>query len=253
MHKPQKLVDLSFSLGPSGSEIMPVEIEYMGHTLGGRHLSELAGVAQSNLPDSMAWASERVRAGTHCGTHADAPFHYSPLCAGEPSRTIDDLPVDWFFAPAICIKVNPDLRLGRIGLPELEEAEKQLGYLIQQPNIVLFNTGAGAKYSEPEYNDCGRGLSSELVELLCKRSVKVIGTDAWSIDPPLREMRLELDKLGVSSLWAAHYSGRKYEFSAIERLCNLDLLPLSGFWLSCFPVKISRGSAAWVRAVALFF
>ena len=40
-------------------------------------------------------------------------------------------------------------------------------------------------------------------------------------------------------------------YSHIEKLSNLEALPSTGFTVSCFPVKIRRGSAGWVRAVAL--
>jgi len=34
-------------------------------------------------------------------------------------------------------------------------------------------------------------------------------------------------------------------------LTNLNLLPSYGFKLSCFPIKIEKASAGWVRAVAI--
>lgn len=37
----------------------------------------------------------------------------------------------------------------------------------------------------------------------------------------------------------------------MEKLTNLDLLPPTGFRVSCFPVKIKSASAGWVRAVAI--
>ncbi len=40
------------------------------------------------------------------------------------------------------------------------------------------------------------------------------------------------------------------EYYQIEKLTNLDKLPAFGFSVSCFPIKISRASAGWIRAVA---
>ena len=37
----------------------------------------------------------------------------------------------------------------------------------------------------------------------------------------------------------------------IEKLTNLAAIPATGFTFSCFPVKIERASAGWIRAVAL--
>lgn len=248
MQPPTQLIDLSFPLAPSPSEIIPVHIEYMEHAAGGAHLASLVGVEQTTLPGGMAWASERVHAATHSGTHVDAPFHYSPTCAGRPSRTIDEVPLEWFLAPGVCIDAESDEQ-HLIDVAEFLRAEERLGHRVQNPEIVLFNTGAARRYGFSDYNDHGRGISPEVMELLCQRGVKVVGTDAWSIDPPLGRM----SAIPVSRVWAAHYVGRLHEFCAIERLCNLHLLPPMNFWVSCFPVKVQRGSGAWIRAVALFF
>jgi kynurenine formamidase len=37
----------------------------------------------------------------------------------------------------------------------------------------------------------------------------------------------------------------------MEKLHNLAALPARGFTVACFPVKIARASAGWVRAVAM--
>lgn len=37
----------------------------------------------------------------------------------------------------------------------------------------------------------------------------------------------------------------------MEKLSNLEQLPDYGFWVSCFPYKIRRGSAGFIRAVAI--
>src|SRR6185436_10627433 len=102
------LVDLSVPLSAGPSEVVPVVIETVSHEMGGRHLAELAGVAQDSLPDGRGWASERVTAPTPAGTPVDAPFHYAPQCGGRPSRTIDELPIDWFWAPGVCVPVAAD-------------------------------------------------------------------------------------------------------------------------------------------------
>ncbi|RMF32968.1 MAG: cyclase family protein, partial [Alphaproteobacteria bacterium] len=38
----------------------------------------------------------------------------------------------------------------------------------------------------------------------------------------------------------------------MEKLANLDKLPATGFEICCFPFKIKRASAGFVRAVAIF-
>ena len=54
------------------------------------------------------------------------------------------------------------------------------------------------------------------------------------------------------SILPAHMVGREKEYCHIEKMANLDLIPRpDGFLVCCFPVKVERGSAGWVRAVAL--
>ncbi len=38
----------------------------------------------------------------------------------------------------------------------------------------------------------------------------------------------------------------------LEKLHNLEALPPTGFYISCFPHKIRGASAGWTRAVAIF-
>jgi kynurenine formamidase len=244
------LVDLSVPLCSGPSEIIPVVIEAVSHETGGRHLAELAGVGQEALPEGLGWASERVTALTHAGTHVDAPYHYSPTCGGRPSRTIDELPLDWFWAPGVCVPVAEGRAGQSVGLEELAAFEEASGHSIAAGEIVLFRTGAEDWHGSESYVEKGRPLTPALVRALVDRGVRVLGTDAWSLDPCFPVMREQIARHGPGAVWAAHYTGRDREFCAIERLCNLARLPAAGFWLSCFPIRVLRASAGWVRAVA---
>ena len=63
----------------------------------------------------------------------------------------------------------------------------------------------------------------------------------------------ELRANGDSALiWEGHKAGREIGYTHIEKLHNLELLPESGFLVSCFPVKIKAASAGWTRVVAIF-
>jgi len=83
--------------------------------------------------------------------------------------------------------------------------------------------------------------------------VKVIGTDAFSLDAPFGDIIRRYRETGDRSvLWPAHVAGRFREYCQIERLANLGALPRAhGFLVSCFPVKIAGAGAGWTRAVAL--
>ncbi|NVJ22769.1 cyclase family protein [Myxococcus sp. AM011] len=251
MNVAPRLVDLGVPFGPNPGERVPVAIERLSHEAGGAHLAQLVGMDPCCLEGGRAWASERITAITHSGTHMDAPFHYAPTVAGRPARTIDEMPLDWFYRPGCCIPVEEGPQRQPVAPEELLAWERRVDHRVGEGDIVLFHTGAGAYFGQEGYSDKGRGLSVELVRLLThERGVRVFGTDAWSIDPPYDVMRERMGTLGPESVWAAHFVGREVEFCVLEKLCNLETLPPLGFWVACFPIKVHRGSGGWVRPVA---
>jgi kynurenine formamidase len=250
---PQQMFDLSVQLGPSSSEILPVNIQRWSHVEGGSHLADLAGIDQDKLPGGMGWASERVDALTHSGTHMDAPYHYSPTCKGTASRTIDEVPIEWCFGPGMIVDVSSTNCDEAVTPEEFTEAENAFKRKATSGDIILFHTGAEEQHGSDRYILSGRALSPELISLLCARGVKIIGTDAWSIDPYFGKMRDNIQKEGIQTVWCGHFVGRKEEFCILERLTNLRTLPRTEFWVACFPVKVAGGSAAWTRVVALTY
>jgi kynurenine formamidase len=238
-----ELVDLSVPLGPSPSEHVPVLVERFTHADGGEHLAQFTGIDRRHLAGGLGWASERISAITHSGTHVDAPFHYAPTSGGRRCRTIDEVPLRWFLGQGVCVDVTQGE--DAVSIAEVQSFASRNDLDIGCGDIVLFRTGA--TYGGGNYNEHGRGLSPELVTHLCRRGVRIIGTDAWSIDFPFDTMR----RRGTPHIWEAHFAGRECEFCAIEKLTNLDRLPPSGFFVICLPVKVDRGSAGWTRAVAV--
>jgi kynurenine formamidase len=246
-----RLVDLSVPLGPSPSELLPVEIERIDHRTGGAHLAALLGIEREALPGGLGWASERISAVSHVGTHMDAPFHCAPRSAGRPARTIDEVPLGWFWGPAACLRVEGADGERAVTLDELHALERAGGGPLAGGTIVLFRTGAERWHGSPSYLSRGRPLAAEVVAELTARGVRVLGTDAWSIDPSPETMRETVQRRGAGAAWEAHRVAAGAEFCVLERLCNLAKLPERGFQLACFPIKVHRGSAGWVRPVAL--
>ena len=82
---------------------------------------------------------------------------------------------------------------------------------------------------------------------------QVIGIDGWGFDRPAGAMLQDYLRTGdCAALLPAHMVGRDREYCHIEKMANLDKIPVAyGFWVVCFPIKVERGSAGWVRAVAL--
>ena len=245
------IVDLSVPLADSPSEPVRPQVAYEDHDASAPLVAGIFGCEVGQLPDGKGWASETVTAITHAGTHVDAPYHYFPTCGGEPARTIDELPLEWFLQPGVRLDLRGVGRGEEITVPHLEAAlgEHELAPL----EIVLLWTGAEDAWGRPDYPNEGSGLGRAGTEWLLDRGVKVIGTDAWGLDRPLGDLRAQFERDGdPAPLWAAHRVGIEREYCQIEKLHNLGALPgRTGFTVSCLPVKIAGASAGWCRAVAV--
>ena len=197
---------------------------------------------------------ETVTLTSHSATHIDAPLHYGPRCEGKPARSIDVLPLDWFYAPGVVLAFETDPELGAIGAREMRLALKTLPQQIAPGTVVLCNVGAGRLWGTPQYFTQFRGIGPDALEVLFALGVRVVGTDAFGMDPPFHRMLDAYRATGDKShLWPAHVLGRSREYCQIERLGGLDALPrASGFRVACFPIRLENGGAAWTRAVAIF-
>lgn len=119
-------------------------------------------------------------------------------------------------------------------------------------DIVLLHTDAQKNYGRTEYRITGCGVGREATLWLLRQGVKVVGTDAWSWDVPLPLVAKEFAKTkDPSVIWEGHLAGMEMEYYQMEKMTNLGLLPVTGFQVICFPIKIKGGSAGWVRSIAV--
>jgi kynurenine formamidase len=212
------------------------------------------GLRREDLPDGEAWAIEEIALTTHNGTHMDAPIHFqSKSIDGKPMMTIDQVPLDWFFRPGVKLDFRkvPDGHV--VTAAEVEAELKRIGHALKPFDIVLVNTRASSCIGSEEYLTAGCGMGREATLYLTSRGVRVTGIDAWGWDAPFAHMRKRwLETHDPSIIWEGHKCGREIPYCHMEKLCNLEQLPDSGFIVACFPHKVKRGSAGWTRAVALF-
>ena len=54
-----------------------------------------------------------------------------------------------------------------------------------------------------------------------------------------------------SVIWEGNLAGMEMEYYQMEKMTNLDLMPVNGFQVIWFPIKIRGGSAGWVRPIAV--
>lgn len=253
-----RFVDLSIPISMevvSDPEPLRPRIRYFGHQETADQIAAFfPGLTADDLPDREGWAVETLELSTHAGTHMDAPWHFhSTTDGGRPAPSIDEAPLDYFLRPAVKLdfRDRPDGYVIRAA--DIEAELDRIGYALQPLDIVLVNTAAGAAYGQDDYIDRGCGMGAEATLFLTAAGVKVVGTDAWSWDAPFshtaRRWAAERDP---AIIWEGHKAGRVRAYYQIEKLTNLADLPPFGFTVSCFPVKVARGSAGWIRAVAIF-
>jgi kynurenine formamidase len=248
------IVDLSAPIENSSQELpepFRTEIEFSGHAAGAQMCEQMLGVTPDLLRDGEAWATEEIRRlGTHNSTHVDAPWHYNSRIRGERAQTIDELPLEWFLAPGVVIDATAKADGEAIDVPDFEAGLNAAGHTVAPLDIVLVRTGRDTFYSELDYIGRGPAVTAGATRWLFDQGVRVMGIDAWGWDGPLyiqAEAAKEAGKPGI--FWAAHQSDLPY--SQIERLFNLGALPLRGFQVACFPLKIVGASAAPARVVAI--
>jgi len=256
---PRKFVDLSIYLENdviSDPPFMRPKITYQTHAETVEEAQMFfPGVEAEDFPGGEGFAAaEWVKLTTHNGTHLDAPYHFHPtMNHGERAITIDEVPLDWCFRPGVKLDFTkmPDGHV--VTAAEVEAELKRVNVELQPLDIVLVNTAAGKAIGDPNFVNIGCGMGYEATMYLLEKGVRVTGTDAWSWDAPFSYTAKKVEETGDKSLiWEGHKAGRDIGYCHLEKLHNLEILPPSGFTVSCFPHKIRGASAGWTRAVAIF-
>ncbi|WP_328609293.1 cyclase family protein [Amycolatopsis sp. NBC_00345] len=253
-----RLIDLSTPVDAKQWEPNPVVHEVLTPAEGAVHMAEEM-LAHENvefdpavLPDGELLSLDTLTLTTHTGTHVDAPSHYGSKAAYGTPKHIDEMPLEWFLRPGLLLDLT-GRPTGTVDAAFLRREFDRIGRAPEPLDIVLLRTGADVLSGTPKYFSEFVGLDGSATELLLDLGVRVIGTDAFSLDAPFGHMIAEYRRTGAREvLWPAHFAGRRREYCQIERLANLDRLPgPTGFTVSCFPVKIAGAGAGWARAVAL--
>jgi kynurenine formamidase len=247
------IVDLTAPIRSTPPETPPAlrtEVAHSDHQAGAEAVQSLFGVPRRLLRDGEGWAVETLSLGTHNCTHVDAPWHYNSRIAGRRAQTIDELPLEWFYAPGVVLDFTSRADGEVIETEDLEAELARVGHELSPLEIVLIHTGRDAHYQETDYMVRGPGVSAAATHWLFDRGIRVMGIDAWGWDAPLplqAQAALEYDRAGV--FWAAHQADLPY--CQIERLVNLGQLPAVGFRVACFPLPVVGASAGPTRAVAI--
>lgn len=190
----------------------------------------LAGTFPGDAPYRMHWTGKigdghwavnltKFESSPHNGTHSDAPLHV--LEDGAASESLDP---DAYIGPCVVVDAT-----GTKG-PSLPAS---LVKSVRSPR-VLFKTRA-TKHGEA-FPASFQGLSIELANALAKSKVRLVGTDAPSMDA--------FDSKGLPA-HKALFAARAH---VLENLDLSDVLP-GKYELFALPMKVRGLCAAPVRAL----
>jgi kynurenine formamidase len=172
----------------------------------------------------------------HSGTHADAPIHFNPK-----GVTIDAMPLDTFYGPAVCWDLTYVPPKGIIDVKDLEEAKEKSGVPFKEGDIVLLNTGHHNRtWPHKElWERTYPGLTYEATKWFSDNNVKIHGVEGPSTDHP------------DDTSYPNHRACRDFGITHIECLANLEKVVNKRFTFIGFPLKLVGTSGAPLRAVAL--
>lgn len=180
-------------------------------------------------------SAEFVKLGT--GTHMDAPAH----CI-EGGNTIDAIPISDLVTDCVVINVSDVVDENYIIMPEvIENFEKENGK-IKENSFVIFHTGWDkfwgdkTKYQN-EYNF--PSVHASTAKLLIERNIAGLGTDTLSADTGKNGFPVHRAILGAG----------KY---LVENIKNADKLPATGSKVFVMPIKVSGGTEAPIRLIAVY-
>ena len=260
-----RLIDLTQTLDPENRAKLPPAlaaaagvvapaIEYLHPaTKGADDFCRYLGCTHDDLPEGEGWGAEILTdMSSHCGTHVDAPLHSGSKIAGAKARTITDIPLEELYRPGLVLDVRPWAKPGEeITIEMLDAALAATGQKINQGDAVLIRTGQ-ERYTltDPEYYQ-QPGMSRASTLHLTNQGATILGTDAVGWDLPFGVMAQKFKQTrDTAVLWDGHKAIVQREAFIVQQMTNLGALPLSGFMVGFFPIKLAHCSAAPARVVA---
>ncbi len=126
-------------------------MEYITHGAAGLEtMRRVFGCEAGDLvySNGQGWAVENLTASSHCGTHVDAPYHYGASSGGKPARRIDEVPLQWRFAPGVVIDIRQKNGHARWSTMDYEESVGAR-WGRQSCRRARFRTGLSAREDKP--------------------------------------------------------------------------------------------------------
>ena len=138
------------------------QIIYRSHADNAETVAKAYGVTKDELPYGIGWANETITLASHSGCHMDAPWHYFPtMNNGEPSRTIDQVPLEYCFSDGVHLDFSQWDPRKIIHADDIRRVLDQMEYQLKPLDIVLLESGAAPHFGQPDYTSYGAGVSEE--------------------------------------------------------------------------------------------
>ena len=252
-----KIVDLSKTIKyyPEDPFYMKVKIKHKPHRKSNFLIKFFLKLPSTLFPSNfIGWADDTIeKMGVHSTTHIDAPWHYAPSINGKKSATIEAMPLEYGYGEGIVIDMSHKKDFELITKEDIILKLSETETVIKPGNIVLIRTGRDKFIGTKEYPERGTGMSREATEWIIDQGVKVMGIDQWGWDLPLKyAVKTAKKEKNSEFFWQGHMIGAEKEYYHMKQLVNLDKLPVSGFKIAVFPLKIEGASAAPARVAAIF-
>ncbi|MFN8596147.1 MAG: cyclase family protein [Anaerolineae bacterium] len=168
----------------------------------------------------------RLEAGSHIGTHLDAPLHFIP-----GGNTVDQLDLEVLIGACHVIDVG---KADMIDAALLDQLPIPAG-----ATRLLFRTRNSAWWAQRDYafHTDYVAIDQSGAEWLVKRGVRLVGVDYMSVAPyhatiPTHQVLLQAGVIAVENL-------------------NLTGIEPGEYHLICLPLKLKDGDGAPVRAILM--
>jgi arylformamidase len=173
----------------------------------------------------------RINLHSHHGTHCDAPRHFY-----EDGGALDDIPLDRFFGPAVCIDLAPGGYLPAKASITREMLAPHERHFVTGAR-VLYRTGWDRFYGSEIFFMDYPSLSLDAARWIAAQRIALLGTDAAGPAVDYAPVHRELLAPAV-------------EIVIVEALANLDKLP-EKFLFAALPLHLRGSDGAPLRAVAV--
>ena len=98
-----KIIDLSMLVSNKGNLTDQPQIQYSTHDDSVERAKKMFGIEKDELRDGQYAAMEYVTMTTHATSHLDAPYHFASTSEGKPSKTIDQVPLEWCYSDGVVL------------------------------------------------------------------------------------------------------------------------------------------------------